>query len=304
MHESKASAIEITEDQYYRYLFSRSQLMLTDEMQRTIRNATIAVVGLGGIGCMAAEMMVRMGIGKFKLADIDCFELSNLNRQLFSDYYNCIGNNCSKQKALIASERLKRINPFCCVDIIETGINHLNVENFCRNCDIIIAQPDKEGIKVLLHRMAKKHSIPIVTAARANCSDNRWTLAARVWDYRRNPDLKTFEETHHPELLRYSLEELTPKVLGEYHRKDYAKVRSRWRQIIENKQVSDFGLPDLVNARQVMHSCPDDFHKAHILAPIANIAGALASIEVLKLLIDQQTWPYAIDFWTGKSFNV
>ncbi len=304
MHECGLTGKEIEEDQYYDYLFSRSQLLLTDQVRRTIRNATIAIVGLGGIGCMAAEMMIRMGCSHFKLADIDCFEPTNLNRQLFADYHNCIGNKRSDLKVRIAFERLMQINPFCRIEIIEKGIDNLNVEGFCKNCDIIMAQPDKEGIKVLLHRMAKKYAIPVITAARTNCSDNRWTIAARVWDYRQNPDLETFEETNHPELLKYRLEELTPEVLAEYHDRDFAKVRSRWRWIIENRQGIDYGLPDLENANQVMKTCPNDFHKAHILAPIANIAGAMASIEALKLLLNQEIKPFAIDFWSGRSFNV
>jgi molybdopterin/thiamine biosynthesis adenylyltransferase len=304
MHSCELPGKEITEDQYYDYLFSRSQLLLTEQMRSTIRNATIAIVGLGGIGCMVSEMMIRMGFSHFKLADIDCFEPTNLNRQLFSDYHNCIGNKRFEFKALIASERLKQINPFCRIEIIEDGIDNLNVEDFCKNCDIIMAQPDREGIKVLLHRMAKKYAIPVITAARTNCSDNRWTLAARVWDYQRNPELKTFEETNHPELLKYRLEELTPQVLAEYHDQDFTKVRSWWRRIIEGRQVIEYGLADLENATQVMESCPNDFHKAHILAPIANIAGAMASIEALKLLLNQETKTYAIDFWSGQFFNV
>ncbi len=304
MQECGLTGKEIEEDQYYDYLFSRSQLLLTDQMRRTIRNATIAIVGLGGIGCMAAEMMIRMGCSHFELADIDCFEPTNLNRQLFADYHNCIGNKRSDLKARIAFERLMQINPFCRIEIIEKGIDNLNVEGFCKNCDMIMTQPDKEGIKVLLHRMAKKYAIPVITAASTNCSDNRWTIAARVWNYRQNPDLETFEETNHPELLKYRLEELTPEVLAEYHDRDFAKVRSRWRWIIENRQGIDYGLPDLENANQVMKTCPNDFHKAHILAPIANIAGAMASIEALKLLLNQEIKPFAIDFWSGRSFNV
>lgn len=166
--------------------------------------------------------------------------------------------------------------------------------------DCIICQPDKESIKVLVHRMGKKYSIPVVTASRVNCNGNRWTLAAKVWDYGREPGLKTFEETNHPELMQYSLEECTEEVLGEYDRRDYLKVRERWAQVIKNGEVEAYGLVPGENAQRVMDMSPESFHKMHIIAPIANTAGAMASIKAIKLLLGYPVGQFAIDFWNGE----
>ncbi len=288
----------IDESTFYEDIFIRTNLLLSKKMQQKLRNSRVAIIGLGGIGGIAAEMIARCGIGTVGLSDIECFEPSNLNRQIFSDFYNAYGPN-HLRKAHIAEERLKQINPFSHLEVIADGINNRNVEDFCKKYDCIICQPDRESIKVLVHRIAKKYSIPVVTASRTNCNGNRWTIAAKVWDYKSNKDLKTFEETNHPELLAYNLKELTDKVLKEYDRKVCEKVKEKWREIILSGNTIEYGLIEQNEAIKTMENYSDIFYKCHIIAPIANIAGCMASIEAIKLLLGVSIKQYAVDLWNG-----
>jgi molybdopterin/thiamine biosynthesis adenylyltransferase len=302
----KRFSVNLDEERFYEDIFLRTNLLLKKKDQERLRNSSVATIGLGGIGGMSAEMIVRCGIGTVGLADIDFFEPTNLNRQLYSDFSNAYGPNHRSldKKGHVAEARMKQINPFCKVEVIANGINNQNVEDFCKKQDVIIAQPDRESIKVLIHRIAKKHSIPVVTSSRVNCNGNRWTIAAKVWDYKNNPGLKTFEETNHPALLKYSLEELTSDVLGEYDKQDKAKVRNRWKEIIENQESEKYGLNCHENSMEVLNKYPDTFHKCHIIAPIANIAGAMGSINAIKLLLDQPIYNFAFDFWNGNALEI
>lgn len=295
---------DLDEQSFYNDLFMRTNLLLTKKDQEKMKNSSVAIIGIGGIGGITAEMIVRCGVKNIGLADIDCFEPTNLNRQLYSDFGNAYGPRRRRvdRKGQVAAARMKCINPFCNVEVIDDGINNKNVEDFCKNRDVIIAQPDRESVKVLIHRIAKKYSIPVVTASRVNCNGNRWTIAAKVWDYKSDPNLKTFEETNHPALLKYSLEEMTPEVLNEYDQQDKIKVRKKWKEIIESQQSEKFGLNSNENSLDVLENYPDTYHKCHIIAPIANIAGAMGSIKAVKILLGKPVNEFAFDFWNGQSY--
>ena len=84
----------------------RTALLLGEEKLETLRGAHVLVVGLGGVGAYAAEMLVRAGIGRMTIADADVVAPSNINRQLVA-LHSTIG----RPKAEILAERLRDINP-------------------------------------------------------------------------------------------------------------------------------------------------------------------------------------------------
>ena len=64
--------------------FSRTALLLGSEAMEKLKNAKVAVFGLGGVGSFTVEALARMGVGKLTLIDGDEYSESNLNRQLFA----------------------------------------------------------------------------------------------------------------------------------------------------------------------------------------------------------------------------
>ena len=62
----------------------RSLLLFGEEKMKTLQESNILVVGLGGVGAYAAEMLVRSGVGRMTIADSDCVGESNINRQLIA----------------------------------------------------------------------------------------------------------------------------------------------------------------------------------------------------------------------------
>ncbi len=84
----------------------RTQLLLGEEKLEILKNSHVLVVGIGGVGAYAAEMLCRAGVGKMTIVDGDVVNLSNLNRQLVA-LHSTIG----KPKIDILSQRLLDINP-------------------------------------------------------------------------------------------------------------------------------------------------------------------------------------------------
>ena len=84
----------------------RTELLLGEEKLNILRNAHVLVVGLGGVGAYAAEMLARAGVGRMTIADADVVGESNINRQLLA-LTSTIGRN----KSDVMAERLQDINP-------------------------------------------------------------------------------------------------------------------------------------------------------------------------------------------------
>ena len=71
--------------------FERLKILVGDEKFKKINNLTVLIIGLGGVGSYAVEALVRSGIKKIILIDSDKIDITNLNRQLMTNYNN-IGN--------------------------------------------------------------------------------------------------------------------------------------------------------------------------------------------------------------------
>ena len=84
----------------------RTELLLGDEKCEMLRRAHVLVVGLGGVGAYAAEMIARAGVGRMTIADADIVSPSNINRQLIA-LHSTIG----QPKAELVAARLRDINP-------------------------------------------------------------------------------------------------------------------------------------------------------------------------------------------------
>lgn len=87
-----------------------------------IREYTVAVVGVGGVGSVTAEMLTRCGIGRLLLFDYDKVELANMNRLFFQPHQS------GMSKVSAAADTLKNINPD--VEIFSYNYNITTVENF------------------------------------------------------------------------------------------------------------------------------------------------------------------------------
>lgn len=92
--------------------FSRTELLLGKEAMDRLKNARVAVFGIGGVGGYVCEALVRTGVGAFDLIDDDKVCLTNLNRQIIATR-----KTVGKYKTEVMKERMLEINPDVKVEI-------------------------------------------------------------------------------------------------------------------------------------------------------------------------------------------
>ncbi len=114
--------------------------------QEKLRNASVLIVGVGGLGCPAAQYLAGAGVGKIGLMDHDKVSITNLHRQVLYDE-NDIGNS----KALVSKEKLQRLNSEIELVAIEEVLTIENAEKLFLQYDLILDGTDNFETKYLIN---------------------------------------------------------------------------------------------------------------------------------------------------------
>ena len=142
--------------------FSR-QLVLKNigaKGQKKILSSKILIVGIGGLGCPAAENLVRAGIGTIGLIDDDVVNLSNIHRQsLFNS------KDIKKSKVSVAAKKLKKINPVTKIKTYKSRLNKNNIKNIIKDYELIIDGSDNFKTKFLINDYCLKLKKKLITGA-------------------------------------------------------------------------------------------------------------------------------------------
>ena len=128
--------------------------------QEKILSAHILIVGVGGLGCPAAENLVRSGIGNIGLIDDDIVGLSNIHRQSLFDT-----KDVNKSKVIVAKKKLKAINPNTKIKTYKKRLNNKNIKEIMKNYDLIIDGSDNFETKFLLNDICLKYKKKLITGA-------------------------------------------------------------------------------------------------------------------------------------------
>ena len=138
--------------------FSRTELLIGKEGIEKLKNAKVAVFGIGGVGSYVVEGLVRAGIGKFILVDNDEVELTNLNRQIIATT-----KTIGKAKVEVAKERILEINSNAKVEIHKEFFMPDSKGILDNTVDYIVDSVDTVTAKVELIIRANKLNIPIIS---------------------------------------------------------------------------------------------------------------------------------------------
>ncbi len=161
----------------------RTELLLGEEKLNLLRNANVLVVGVGGVGAYAAEMIVRAGVGRMTIADADKVSESNINRQLVA-LHSTIG----REKCDILAERLKDINPELQLSVVNRFIKDdetdalLDSDKF----DYVVDAIDTLSPKLALIKGALDRGIPLVSSMGAGAKTDPTLM-----------EIKDIAKTHH-----------------------------------------------------------------------------------------------------------
>lgn len=161
----------------------RTELLLGSEKLEMLRKAHILVVGLGGVGAYAAEMIARAGVGRMTLADADTVGVTNLNRQLIA-----LRSTLGRPKAEVLAERLRDINPAIELTIVNEYIKDEATYTLLDAAayDYVVDCIDTLSPKLALILAALERKLPLVSSMGAGAKLDPTQL-----------EIKDIAKTHH-----------------------------------------------------------------------------------------------------------
>lgn len=150
----------LTEEDRVRYA---RQMMIPDwgeSGQVRLKNATVLIVGAGGLGSPAALYMAAAGVGNLRICDRDVVELSNLNRQILHPQARL-----GTLKANSAKTSLQDLNPNITIEPVAGKLTADTVSEFAKGVDLIMDCLDNFPARMVLNRYSVQHQIPLMHAA-------------------------------------------------------------------------------------------------------------------------------------------
>ncbi|KRF18521.1 tRNA threonylcarbamoyladenosine dehydratase [Paenibacillus alginolyticus] len=140
--------------------FSRTELAIGPEGLEIMKNSTVAVLGIGGVGSIAAEALARTGVGRLILIDKDVVDITNINRQI-----HALTTTVGQPKADLMRDRIKLINPECDVIALRMFYTEETYEEvFAYPIDYVLDASDTISYKIHLIKQCLERKIPIVSS--------------------------------------------------------------------------------------------------------------------------------------------
>ena len=127
--------------------------------QERIMNSRVTLCGVGALGTVLANTLVRAGVGHVRVIDRDFVEPSNLQRQVLFDESD-VANNLPKAEA--AAAKLRQINSNVIIEAIVADIDRSNIEGFCQDADLILDGTDNFEVRYTINDAAVKLNKPWV----------------------------------------------------------------------------------------------------------------------------------------------
>jgi len=145
---------------FMKHQFSRNELMVGEEGLTMLKETTVAIVGIGGVGSFAAEAIARSGVGRIILVDKDTVDITNVNRQLVATL-----STVGERKVDVMERRILDVNPTC--DIIKLHMFYTDEtadELFAYDIDYIVDAADTVRYKIDIIERALARNIPIISS--------------------------------------------------------------------------------------------------------------------------------------------
>ena len=208
--------------------------------QKKILSSKVLIVGVGGLGCPAAENLVRAGIGTIGLVDNDVVNLSNIHRQsLFNS------KDLKKSKVYVAEKKLKEINPSTKIKTYNSRLNKRNIRSIIKNYELIIDRSDNFKTKFLINDNCIKFKKKLVCGAISKFNGHIFTFDFKS---KKIASLRNFyqEEEISDDILNCEFEGVlgtTATIVGAIQANEALKMLMRIGQNLKNEIL----IIDLLN---------------------------------------------------------
>jgi adenylyltransferase/sulfurtransferase len=152
--------------------------------QRKIQDAKVLIIGMGGLGCPAAEFLTRSGIGTLGIVDHDKVSLSNIHRQtLYTE------KDINKSKVKIAKKKLNEINSKTKINIFNYKLNKIKFNKIIKNYDYIVDGTDNFESKFLINDISLDYKKFLVVGAISKFDGHIFSFDFKN---KNNPSLRDF----------------------------------------------------------------------------------------------------------------
>ena len=201
--------LELTQNwtQDYSQHVSRNLGHVTPQEQELLRTTPIGVFGVGGLGGLLSELLVRAGCERLVICDKDVFDRSNLNRQI------CLKKHIGMRKIDVVQEKLGKINE--CVQVEKfNAVNMSTIDKLLRNVKMVALTLDDPIGSILIARGCQERGIPMVETWGIPYIWSFWFAKGSI-DYETCYDLDTHDMTNAELLASHmtSFGDLLPKLL-------------------------------------------------------------------------------------------
>ena len=176
--------------------------------QRKIQDAKVLIIGMGGLGCPAAEFLTRSGIGTLGIVDYDKVSLSNIHRQtLYTE------KDINKSKVKIAKKKLNEINPKTKINIFNYKLNKIKFKKIIKNYQYIIDGTDNFESKFLINDISLGYKKFLVVGAISKFDGHIFSFDFKN---KNNPSLRDFyqEEVVTDDILNCEYDGILGTVAG------------------------------------------------------------------------------------------
>lgn len=245
---------------FYDEMTTRNLGFISPEEQARLREGAVFVAGVGGMGGACVQMLVRAGVGRIAIADLDTFEVSNLNRQLFA-----FTDTVDRSKAEATAEGLLKINPDLQLEVLG-GEWTDRLETLARDYPVIVNGCDDVAATVELYRVARRMGATVIDA---------WASPLPSVVLVRPNDPRPEERLGYP-TVGVPWREITAEQAGEAFMKEIESVLTH---------SSSHAHVDLQAAAEMAAGK----RKRMSFAPMVITAGALMAGEALALVMGRRT---------------
>lgn len=154
--------METTQNYNYQKAIERNIGLCSEFEQVLLNHSSVGIAGVGAVGGNNLITLARMGIGNFKIADLDIFEEVNLQRQA-----GAFISSLNKSKVDVMAHMVKDINPLCKIETYSEGVTEGNIDDFLKNIDIVLDCIDAFQItpRRMLYQKAKARGVYVIFSA-------------------------------------------------------------------------------------------------------------------------------------------
>lgn len=253
----------------YKELFERNIGLISEEEQRKLKDAKIALFGLGGLGGVIAEVLARSGIGQMSISDCDSFVIHNSNRQIY-----CNTETLGKPKTQATAEALSKINPAIKLSLF-SNVDAVTTKQICQDAGVAILAIDKTRPWIHIARECFQQKIPLVEG---------WAIPfinVRTFTH----ETPTLEEVYQMPSSSLTLEELDKKDDLWYQKCDLAALLS----LSTIDGVSRHYSPESITRIQKEGRIPS-------FAPLVWQTAVAMALEAIKVLLKWEPLALAPQF--------